>query len=345
MTVCAIIPRPDPQLHEETLINSAMRQINPALLILALAAATTAHGQGNSNYPVKPVRVIVPLAPGGAIDTIARGMSPALSSRLGQPIVVDNRPGAGESIGAELTARATPDGYTLLMTSAAVVVNPLLYPARYDPVKDFSAVTQITRQPYILIVHPSVAAATASELVALSKSGSQNLNYASAGSGGLMHLTGELFKSATGARMTHIAYKGMAQAYPDIIAGQVQVSFPAIITALPHLKSGRIRALGVTSLTRVASLPAVPTISESGVKGFEVEQWYGAFVPARTPSAVVARLHKEMSGVIQEPDNVARMAANGSEAVGGTPAALSTLVKTESQRWGRIIGQAGIKVE
>jgi tripartite-type tricarboxylate transporter receptor subunit TctC len=160
-----------------------------------------------------------------------------------------------------------------------------------------------------------------------------------------MHLTGELFKSATGARMTHIAYKGMAQAYPDIIAGQVQVSFPAIITALPHLKSGRIRALGVTSLTRVASLPAVPTISESGVKGFEVEQWYGAFVPARTPSAVVARLHKEMSGVIQEPDNVARMAANGSEAVGGTPAALSTLVKTESQRWGRIIGQAGIKVE
>ena len=170
----------------------------------------------------------------------------------------------------------------------------------------------------MLIVHPSVAATNARELVQWAKANPQRLNYASAGSGSLMHLTGELFKSATGVSMTHVAYKGMAQAYPDIIAGQVQVGFPAIITALPHLKSGKIRALGVTSRTRVASLPEIPTISESGVPGFEVEQWYGVFVPARTPSAVVARLHKEMSAVIQDADNVARMAASGSEAVGGS---------------------------
>lgn len=315
-------------------------------LLLALAAAIHAHAQSDaSGYPSKPIRVIVPLAPGGAVDIIARGMSVTLASRFGQPIVVDNRPGAGESIGAELTARAAPDGYTVLMTSAAVVVNPLLLPARYDPLKDFSAVTQVTRQPYVLIVHPSVAATNARELVAWAKANPQKLNYASAGSGSLMHLTGELFKSTTGVSMTHVPYKGMALAYPDIIGGQVQVGFPAIVTALPHLKSGKIRALGVTSRTRVASLPEIPTISESGVPGFEVEQWYGVFAPARTPNAVVARLHKEMSAVIQDADNVARMAASGSEAVGGTPAALTALVKTETERWGRIIRQAGIKVE
>jgi tripartite-type tricarboxylate transporter receptor subunit TctC len=311
-----------------------------------MAAAIHVHAQVEvAGYPSKPIRVIVPLAPGGAVDIIARGMSNTLTSRLGQPIVIDNRPGAGEAIGAELTARATPDGYTVLMTSAAIVVNPLLYPARYDSRKDFSPVTQLTRQPYVLIVHPSVAATNARELIAWAKANPQRLNYASAGSGSLMHLTGELFKSATGISMTHVAYKGMAQAYPDIIAGQVQVGFPAIVTALPHLKSGKIRALGVTSRTRVASLPEVPTISESGAPGFEVEQWYGVFVPARTPGAVVARLHKEFSAVIQDADNVARMAASGSEAVGGTPAALAALLRTETERWGRIIRQAGIKAE
>jgi tripartite-type tricarboxylate transporter receptor subunit TctC len=317
-----------------------------ACLLFALAAALDAYAQRESSaYPSKPIRVIVPLAPGGAVDLIARGMSVTLAPRLGQTIVVDNRPGAGEAIGAELTARATPDGYTVLMTSAAVVVNPLFYPGRYDPLRDFSAVTQVTRQPYVLIVHPSVAATNARELVAWAKANPQKLNYASAGSGSLMHLTGELFKSATGVSMTHVAYKGMAQAYPDIIGGQVQVGFPAIITALPHLKSGKIRALGVTSRARVASLPEIPAISDSGVPGFEVEQWYGVFVPARTPNAVVARLHKEFSAVIQDADNVARMAATGSEAVGGTPAALTALLKTETERWGRIIRQAGIKVE
>lgn len=317
-----------------------------ACALLILTAAMQAHAQSQvSGYPTKPIRIIVPLAPGGAIDTIARGMSILLAPRMGQAVIVDNRPGAGESIGAELTARATPDGYTVLMTSAAFVVNPLLYPARYDPLKEFSAVTQVTRQPYVMIVHPSVPAASARELIAWAKTNPSRLNYASAGSGSLMHLTGELFKSATGVSMTHVPYKGMALAYPDIIGGQVQVGFPAIMTALPHLRSGKIRALGVTGRTRVQSLPDTPTIQESGVPGFEVEQWYAVFAPAGTPGATVARLHKEFAAAVKNPETVALLTASGSEAVGNSPAELSALTRTETDRWRRIIREAGIKVE
>lgn len=317
-----------------------------ALALLILAAAMPAQAQRESSgYPTRPIRIIVPLAPGGAIDTIARSMSTELTSRLGQAVIVDNRPGAGETIGIDLTARATPDGHTVLMTSAAFVVNPLLYPARYDPIKDFSAITQVTRQPYVMIVHPGVPAASARELVAWAKANPDRLNYASAGSGSLMHLTGELFKSATAVSMTHVPYKGMALAYPDIIAGQVQVGFPAIITALPHLKSGKIRALGVTSRTRVRSLPEVPTIHESGVPGFEVEQSYSVFAPAGTPRPVLARLHTEFAAVVRSAEIVSLLSRSGSEAVGSTPAELSAHIKAETNRWSKIIRQAAIKVE
>jgi tripartite-type tricarboxylate transporter receptor subunit TctC len=312
-----------------------------ALLVLAGAA----QAQSGSAYPTRPIRIIVPLAPGGAIDIIARSMSPQLASRLGQPIIVDNRPGAGETIGIELTARATPDGHTVVMPSAAFITNPLLYPARYDPIKDFAAVTQITRQPYVLIVHSGVPAANVRELIAWVKANSDRVNYASAGSGSLMHLTGELFKSATGVKMNHVPYKGMALAYPDILAGQVQVGFPAIITALPHLKSGKIRALGVTSRTRVQSLQDVPTIQESGIPGFEVEQSYSVFAPAGTPRTIIARLHTEFADVARSAEIVSLLTRSGSEAVGGTPAELSAHVKAETNRWSKIIRQAGIKVE
>jgi tripartite-type tricarboxylate transporter receptor subunit TctC len=206
-------------------------------------------------------------------------------------------------------------------------------------------VTQVTRQPYVLIVHPGVPATTARELIAWAKANPNRLNYASAGSGSLMHLTGELFKSATAIGMTHVPYKGMALAYPDIIGGQVHVGFPAIITALPHLKSGKIRALGVTSRARVQSLPETPTIQESGVPGFEVEQWYAVFAPAGTPRSVVERLHKEFAAAVKNPDTVAQMTASGSEAAGGTPAELAALTRTETARWRTIIRDAGIKAE
>lgn len=316
------------------------------LTLLVLAAAMPALAQRESPaYPTRPVRIIVPLAAGGAIDIIARSMSIQLAPRLGQTVIVDNRPGAGETIGIEMTARATPDGHTVLMTSAAFVVNPLLYPARYDPIRDFSAISQITRQPYVMIVHPSVPAASARELVVWAKANPDRVNYASAGSGSLMHLTGELFKSATGVSMRHVPYKGMALAYPDILAGQVQVGFPAIITALPHLKTGKIRALGVTSRARVQTLPDVPTIQESGVPGFEVEQSYSVFAPAGTSPGIVARLHSEFAGVAKSADIVSLLTRSGSEAVGGTPAELAAHVKTETARWSKIIRQAAIKGE
>jgi tripartite-type tricarboxylate transporter receptor subunit TctC len=316
-----------------------------ALALLVLAAAVPAQAQRESAYPRRPIRIIGPLAPGGAIDIIARSMSTQLASRLGQTIIIDNRPGAGETIGIELTARATPDGHTVVMPSAAFIVNPLLYPARYDPIKDFAAVTQVTRQPYVLIVHTSVPAANVRELVAWAKANAGRVNYASAGSGSLMHLTGELFKSATGVSMNHVPYKGMALAYPDILAGQVQVGFPAIITALPHLRSGKIRALGVTSRARVGSLPDVPTIQESGVPGFEVEQSYSVLAPAGTAPNVIARLHKEFAEVARSAEIVSLLTSSGSEPVGSTPAELSAHIKAETNRWSKIIRQAAIKAE
>jgi tripartite-type tricarboxylate transporter receptor subunit TctC len=318
------------------------------VVALTLGCSAQALAQSSPNptdYPNRPVRIIVGLAAGGAIDTIARSMSGVLASRLGQPVIVENRPGAGEAIGSELTARATPDGYTVFMASAAVVVNPLLNKVRYDPIKDLAPITQITRQPYVMVVHPSVPAQSAKELLPWIKANPGKVNYASSGSGSLMHLTGEMFKSAAGVTMTHVPYKGMALAYPDLIAGQVQVGFPAIITALPHLKSGKLRALGVTGTTRVASLPGVPTLIESGVPGFVVEQWYGLYAPAGTPSAIIARLHKEFTAVVKDPDTVARMTATGSEAVGNSTAEFAAHVRAESQRWGKIIREAGIKLQ
>lgn len=297
------------------------------------------------DYPTRPIRIIVGLAPGGAIDTIARSMSSSLSSRVGQPVIVDNRPGAGESLATEMTTRATPDGYTVIMASAGVVVNPLLLGVRYDPLKDLAPITQITRQPYVLIVHPGVPAQTAKELLPWLKANVGKVNFASSGTGSFMHLTGELFKSTTGTAMTHVAYKGMALAYPDLLAGQVQVGFPAIATALPHLRSGKLRALGVTSKARVQSLPEVPPLADSGVPGFVVEQWYGVWAPGGTPQDIVARLHKEFSTVTKDPEQSARLTATGSEAVGNTSAEFAAHIRAESQRWAKVVKEVGIKIQ
>lgn len=312
-------------------------------LVTAAAVSCTVSAAA-ADYPTRPIRIIVGLAPGGAIDTIARSMSSTLSSRLGQPIVVENRPGASEALATELTARATPDGHTVIMASAGVVVNPLLVPVRYDPFKDLAPITQITRQPYVLIVHPSVPAQSAKDLVPWLQANAGKVNFASSGTGSFMHLTGELFKSTTRTTMTHVAYKGMALAYPDLLTGQVHVGFPAIATAQPHLKSGKLRALGVTSKTRVPSLPDVPTLDESGVSGFVVEQWYGVWAPGGTPQNIVARLHKEFSAVTKEPEQSARLLATGSEAVGNSREEFAAHIRTESQRWAKVIKEVGIKL-
>ena len=317
-----------------------------ASALLLLAAVPAAQAQSDVvAYPSRPIRIIVPLAAGGAIDTIARVMSPQLSARLGQSVIVDNRAGAAETIGTELTARATPDGHTVLMASASFVVSPQLFPVRYDVLKDFTYLTQVTRQPYVLIVHPSVPAASARELIAWIKVNPGRVNFASAGTGSLMHLTGELFKASTGVSMTHVPYKGMALAYPDILAGRVQLGFPAIITALPHVRTGRIRALGVTSRVPVESLPGVPTLHESGVADFEVQQWYGVYAPAGVPAAIAARLNQEFAAVTKGPEIVALLAASGSEAVGNALAEFAAHVRSEFDRWRKIIRDANVSVK
>ena len=308
--------------------------------MLAVPALVPAQG-----YPTKPIRLIVPLAASGGMDTTARGISQPLAGRLKQPVVVDNRPGAGGAIGAELAARADPDGYTLIMVSASFVVHPLLYRAHYDPLRDYAPVTQASRQPFVLIVHPSVPAASVRELVAYAKANPGKLNYASAGKGSLIHLTTELFKAATGIDIVHVPYKGMGATYSDMLAGRIQTAFPSIISVLPHVKAGKLRALGVTSRTRAPALPDTPTLQEAGVAGFEVTQWYGVLAPAKTPGALVNLLQKEIVAVLREPDGGRRMASSGSEAVGSTSAEFSAHIKAENSKWAGVIRQAGIRAD
>ncbi|MDP2241046.1 MAG: tripartite tricarboxylate transporter substrate binding protein [Burkholderiales bacterium] len=309
-------------------------------LMLALPVQVPAQ-----SYPTKPIRLIVPLAAGGGMDTTARGISQPLSERLKQTVVVDNRPGAGGAIGAEMVATAAPDGYTLLMVSASFVVHPLLYRARYDPLRDFTPVTQASSQPYVLIVHPSVPAASVRELVAYAKANPGKLNYSSAGNGSLIHLTTELFKVATGTDIIHVPYKGMGATYADMLAGRIQTAFPSIISVLPHVKSGKLRALGVTSRSRAPALPDTPTLQEAGVSGFEVTQWYGVVAPATTPRALIARLEKEISAALQLPEVVQRMAGEGSEPVGSTSAEFGAHIKAEIRKWGDVIRQARIRAD
>lgn len=311
-----------------------------ASLVLTLPSLALAQ-----SYPTKPIRLIVPLAAGGGMDTTARGISQPLSERLGQTVVVDNRPGAGGAIGAELAANADPDGYTLLMASASFVVHPLLYRSRYEPLRDFAPVTQASRQPYVLIVHPSVPATTVKELIAYAKAHPGKLSYASAGNGSLIHLTTELFKSATGIDIVHIPYKGMGAAYADMLAGRIQTAFPSIISVLPHLKTGKLRALGVTSRTRAPTLPDTPTLQEAGVAGFEVTQWYGVLAPAHTPHAVIARLQKEIAATLLLPEVGKRMAGDGSEPVGSTSAVFGAHIKAEIAKWKDVIKRAKIRVD
>jgi tripartite-type tricarboxylate transporter receptor subunit TctC len=310
----------------------------------ALAAATPAGAQrAQGEYPSRPLRFIVPIAPGGGVDAMARSIGPLLAARVGQPVVIDNRPGAGGSIGAELTAQALPDGHTVMLASASFVLHTLLYRARYDPVRDFSAVTQVVQHPYVLLVGASVPASTTREFVSWAKGA--NVNYASSGNGSLIHLTGELFNSAAGVKMVQVPYKGLAQAYPDMFSGQVHATFGSILSSLPHIASGRLKAIAVTSLKRTSRLPDTPTLDESGLPRFDVTQWYGVFAPAGTPTARVERLQKEIAAVLRQPETAAKIAAEGSNAVGNTAREFAQMIMAESAKWRDLIQKTGIRAE
>src|SRR5688572_25937037 len=320
-----------------------MRFRIPFLLCCAVAAFAASAQQ----YPTRPVRFVVPFAPGGSVDTLARTIGPRLSDTLGQQIVVDNRPGGNGDIGMLIVAKAPPDGYTILLGYIAnLAIAPSLYPKMpYDPARDYAPVTQIATSPNVLTAHPSVQAKGLQELIALAKAKPGSVNFASTGVASVGHLTGELLNSLAGMKMTHVPYKGGGQAIIDLVGGHVQVMFSGFSAAMPHIKSGKIRALAVTGAKRSPALPEVPTIAEQGFPGVEATAWYGVLAPAGAPQPVVVRLHRELVKVLKLPDVVQRLDALGFEMVGSTPEQFSSYMRTETAKWAKVVKASGAKPE
>jgi tripartite-type tricarboxylate transporter receptor subunit TctC len=296
-------------------------------------------------YPSRPVRMLLPLLAGGGMDVIARGLAARLTESLGQNFIVDNRPGAGGSIALEISAAAPPDGHTLVVISATSLTHPILYASRIDVVRDFAPVAQLTAQGYVLAVHPSMPARTVLELVQHLRAYPGKVNFASSGVGSPIHLTGELFMAATGTRMVHVPYKGMGGAYADMIAGHIDLSFPTILSSLPHVRAGKLRGLAVTGPNRLPALPDLPTITEAGVPGVVVTNWYAMLAPKGTPTAVVDRLNAAIQAAMSRPETMKRLLADGSAAATGSPDQLRAHLHAEHERWTRVIRAAGIRGE
>lgn len=312
-----------------------------AVLAWSLSAAASAQA-----YPSKPIRFIVPFAPGGGNDLVARLIGQKLAATWGQQVVVDNRPGAGGNIAAEITARAAPDGHTVFQFNVANAIAASLYrKLAYDPIRDFAAVTQIGAAPFILVVHPALRTQTVQEFIALAKAQPGRLNYGSSGNGGASHLLTELFKTMSGTDLVHIPYGGAGPALNDLLAGQVQVMFAIPATALPHVKAGRLRALGVSSPQRSSIAPELPTVSESGVKGFEGSAWYGVVVPARTPPAIVSKINGDIVRILQQSEFKDRLSNQGVDLVGSTPEQFAQFIKSEISKWSRVVRISGAKVD
>jgi tripartite-type tricarboxylate transporter receptor subunit TctC len=315
-----------------------------ACLILAGACATLASAQ--PTYPQKPIRMIVPFPAGGGTDILARLVGQRMSEALGQQIITDNRAGAGGTIGTDLAAKAPADGYTIILVSGSHAINPGLYPKLpYDTVNDFSAISQIATSPGILVVHPALPVKSVRDLIALARSKPGQLNYASAGNGTPPHLAGELFKTMARVDMVHVPYKGNVPAFADMLAGLVSLSFPSMPSAVPHVKSGRLRALGLTTAKRSPAAPEIPTIAESGLPGYESTSWYGMLAPARTPPAVVTRLHEVIVSVLGSADMKEKLAAQGLDAVGNTPREFEGVIKSEITKWAKVIKASGARPE
>jgi len=318
----------------------------PAAAMLTLAAPVLAQGRA-VDYPERPVRLIDPYAPGGGSGLIARMLSDKLSPIWGKQIVVDNRPGAAAAIGTLMAARAAPDGHTLVMgTSGSIAINPNMYSKLpYDPVRDLVAITQTSSQLMVLVLHASVSASSVKELVALASSEPGKLNFSSAATGSTGHLAGELFNSLVKVQMTHVPYKGSGPAAVAVIAGEVQLMFGNILTVLPHVNSGRLKAIAVTSRERTKVLPKLPTIAEAGVPGYEATGWNGVFAPVSTPRGIVDKLNTDIIKVLAMPDVRERLLGMGSTPVGGTPEEFGAYVKQEIARWGKVVRDSNTRVD
>ena len=312
-----------------------------ALLSVANGAALPAQ-----EYPSRPVRIIVPFAPGGGTDIVARLVGQRLGDVLRQSLVIDNRAGGGGNIGAELAARANPDGYTLLVGSATILaVNPLLSKVGYDPGRDFAPITLLGSQPHLMVVHPSLPVNSVREFVSFAKDKSTRINYGSSGTGGPAHLGGELFKIVAGISMQHIPYKGTGPAVVDLVGGQIQAGILSLASSLPHARSGKLKALAVASPKRATVAPELPTIAESGYPGFEVRSWYGLQAPAGTPRPIVDRLSAQIAAILRQPEVVARLAGDGAEPGGDTPVEFAAYIQSEAERWGKVVRTAGIRAD
>ncbi|MGE5522191.1 MAG: Bug family tripartite tricarboxylate transporter substrate binding protein [Rhodospirillaceae bacterium] len=310
----------------------------------ASVAMTTAHAQ---NYPARPIRLIIPFSAGGAADVPGRILGQRLAETLGQQVVIDNRPGAGSTIGAEAAAKAAPDGYTLFMISNTHFVSAALYKKLpYDSLNDFTPISQITSAPNVLVVHPSLPVKTVKDLIALAKAKPGQINYASSGNGSTQHLTGALFCKMAGINMTHIPYRGSGPVTADLLAGQVTVGFPGIAGMLPHIKSGKLRALGVTSARRSPELPGVPTIAEAGVKGYEMVAWFGIAAPKGLPRDLQMQILGELLKVLKNPDFQKSMRLAGQEvAYQEKPEQFYEFMKAEAAKWASVVRESGARVE
>ena len=320
---------------------SAIHIMTAAALLSALMPGIAA----SQAYPNKPVRFIVPFGPGGPGDAVGRMIGRKLTESLGQPVIIDNRSGATTIIGTEIVAKSPPDGYTLLLISTTHAVNPSLFQKLpYDPIRDFAPITLITATPFMLVVHPSVAATTVPELVALAKTKPRQLNYGSSGNGSSIHLTTELLSAAARIEMTHVPYKGSGPAFIDLIGGQINMLFSSTVSSLPHVKTGKVRGLAITSLKRAPALPSTPTVSEY-YPGFESSSWFGMLVPAKTPKAVVDRLLADTRAAIKSPDVNQALVSQGAEPGGSSPAEFGAYFQSEIRKWGGVVKAAGIRME
>lgn len=314
---------------------------------LLLIATASAQAQTAANYPVRPIRAVVPLAPGGGTDTVARLVAARMSEQLGQQIVVDNRGGGGGVVGTDLVAKATPDGYTLLMGSITTnAVNPVLYKKLpYDHIRDFAAISMIGTVPNVLVVHGSMPVKSVKEFLSYAKANPGKVSYGSSGIGSATHLSMALISSMTGVSMLHVPYKGAGAAVADVLGGQLQALCSSLAGLLPHIKSGRVRALGVSTTKRNPQLPEVPTLAESGVPGYEVTVWYGWFAPVKTPAAIIARLNAETVKALNNAELKDRLTLQGLDVGSSTPDELTAFVKAETVKWAKVVKESGAQLE
>lgn len=313
------------------------------LLCFYAGYASAQHGDA---YPARPIRLIVPQGAGGSTDIISRIVAQRMSANMNQQIVIDNRTGAGGTIGVEIAATSAPDGYTLVLSATAThALSPALRKLPYDPVRDFEAIALIASTPYVLVVHPSLPAANAAELIKLARAKPGGIQYASSGNGTMPQMTAELFKAMAKIDLMHVPYKASPPALADVLGGRVPVFFAGVPTTLPHLKAGRIKALGVTSLKRTTALPDQPTIDEHAIPGYEAVPWIGLLAPAKTSGAIVTRLNREVNAALAQPAVRDLMLAQGAEPGGGTPDAHARYVASELKKWGKVIADIGVKVD